>query len=661
MVMKHLSESPPFVSAEQSLIGADAALSDETLRGRFVSCGDESAFRSLVCRHARLVWLTARRRCESDADADEVAQDVFLVLARKAPGLRAEAGLAAWLHRVAVILSIKSASRAANQRRRQQEAVKAAHRESDIAGIAAAPASRGEWTAGLDEALDRLPQADRSLLIWKYLEGRTIVDIARRLGKTEAAVQKQGERALEHLRRSFHRLGLVGSAAVILSSLIQVTYAASDRALGKAGGWAQKALLQSAFPRGYALPNRAAHCWRRLRVTKWLVPLGLAATTAITVWLCLPSMPPPGEKVPKHEITPRDRLPASSFTARGHSSPDAENFLPPVEPALTREQERRMAARRALHLATLADRLGLDDAQQEATERLYDAHQMAAAHRLGRQGNLVIEVITNRDALGMGSLGPLSLKRLDFESALAGLLSQEQHVRWEKWQNEVRQNALDCRLNRYLGNWMLINGTGASDVDSLRSYFTELATDDIHWHDGFMALGEGAFHIPPYFELHEKAAMALPEAEFRRFREWAGIADFATEPTVMRNHSIQRSLTAATIEAWKRQLASCAPDPRGRMLVELGNLQAMLILDPAQRDSIQAALLRRAESESLDEWLGPDLGSDQDFMARRAADADLLNPFLSRLQQDVVQGAPLPKPEVGEGYTHSARWDARAR
>ena len=62
-------------------------------------------------------------------------------------------------------------------------------------------ASRREQSVLLAEALGRLPEEWRELLILRHLEGLTFPEVARRLGRTIDSVKKQWPRALAGLRR----------------------------------------------------------------------------------------------------------------------------------------------------------------------------------------------------------------------------------------------------------------------------------------------------------------------------------------------------------------------------------------------------------------------------------------------------------------------------
>ena len=52
----------------------------------------------------------------------------------------------------------------------------------------------------LFQLVDRLPEAQRRVIELRYVEGRSLVEAAAELGKTEGAVKQLQRRALEQLR-----------------------------------------------------------------------------------------------------------------------------------------------------------------------------------------------------------------------------------------------------------------------------------------------------------------------------------------------------------------------------------------------------------------------------------------------------------------------------
>src|SRR5438874_10600784 len=97
----------------------------------YAARGSEAAFRALVTRHVHLVYATALRQVGDAGLAEEITQNVFIALARKAPRLAGIETLAGWLHRT-TILEAKARIRAELRRKRREEtAAEITLRQSD--------------------------------------------------------------------------------------------------------------------------------------------------------------------------------------------------------------------------------------------------------------------------------------------------------------------------------------------------------------------------------------------------------------------------------------------------------------------------------------------------------------------------------------------------
>src|SRR5690242_6524464 len=121
----------------------------------------ETAFSELVLRYTNLVYSVARRRLNSQSLAQEVAQTVFLRLARSLPKLRSDAELAGWLHRTTVHVSI-DLWRSEVRRHAREEQAAAMQLTSNENAFEIAP--------GLDEALNDLSDADRQAILLRFYQ-----------------------------------------------------------------------------------------------------------------------------------------------------------------------------------------------------------------------------------------------------------------------------------------------------------------------------------------------------------------------------------------------------------------------------------------------------------------------------------------------------------
>lgn len=77
-------------------------LDEETLIAEFQKHRSDDAFAALVNRHVDLVYATALRQVGDVGLAEEVTQNVFVALARKASSLKSHKTVAGWLYQAAL-------------------------------------------------------------------------------------------------------------------------------------------------------------------------------------------------------------------------------------------------------------------------------------------------------------------------------------------------------------------------------------------------------------------------------------------------------------------------------------------------------------------------------------------------------------------------------
>lgn len=170
---------------------------DEALAGA-VASGDERAFGLLVSRHLERVRAVANGYVGNRADADDIAQEVFIAVWRKAARFRPDRGgrFTTWLYRVTV-------NRCIDHRRRQRDATVPIDDVQDrLAGPEnpeTAAADRSELTA-VAGAVAALPDRQRMALLLSVSAGLANADIAKTMGISNGAVEQLLVRARGRLR-----------------------------------------------------------------------------------------------------------------------------------------------------------------------------------------------------------------------------------------------------------------------------------------------------------------------------------------------------------------------------------------------------------------------------------------------------------------------------
>lgn len=162
----------------------------------------------------KLVYSAALRQVRSPQLAEEVSQSVFADLARNAGKLEPKTVLTAWLYQVTRRTAIDVVRR---ESRRQ-------HREQIAMDMINMNANSPEWTAIeplLDEAMESLDAADRTAILLRYFEEKSLREVGQTLGTSEDAAQKRVSRALDQMREFFSKRGRavgVGALAAVISA-----------------------------------------------------------------------------------------------------------------------------------------------------------------------------------------------------------------------------------------------------------------------------------------------------------------------------------------------------------------------------------------------------------------------------------------------------------
>src|SRR5262245_28547730 len=163
-----------------------------------------------------LARLQLGRRLQAKVEAADLVQDTFLEAHRSFWQFlgTSEKELVAWLRQVLVSKLADQVRRYLGTQRRDVRLERELSYEVDqssrvLDGGLVAPhsspsqqAARREQAVLLADALDRLPDDYREVLILRHLEGLTFPAVAQRMGKSVDSVEKLWTRALARLRRS---------------------------------------------------------------------------------------------------------------------------------------------------------------------------------------------------------------------------------------------------------------------------------------------------------------------------------------------------------------------------------------------------------------------------------------------------------------------------
>ena len=211
------AEAPSsFVASDQATSLAETC--DEGLMARICE-GDNEALASLFRRYARVVRGVAYRVLQDTSEADDLLQDIFLLIHRKCIMFDACRGPARFW-----ILQMTYHRAIARRRYLNSRHFYTRVDLEDVGRELAAPGTEGSGLVdsgvgllgreGFEKVFEALSENQRQTLQLFFVEGHTLGEIATKLNQTRGNVKNHYFRGLEKLRKQIFGNKLQGGSAV---------------------------------------------------------------------------------------------------------------------------------------------------------------------------------------------------------------------------------------------------------------------------------------------------------------------------------------------------------------------------------------------------------------------------------------------------------------
>lgn len=198
-----MTEPPPEPDSSQV---EDVGLVSRTLEG------DQAAFEALVAKYSGRLFGVARQYTRSTAEVEDLVQDTFLKAYTKLETYRAESSFSTWLMRIAVNSALdlrKRCSRSPVASVEDPEELLGAETSGPRAGGFPAPdegLTRAEMAEVTEAALEKLPDAFRTVLVLREFEELSYVEIAEMLEISIGTVESRLFRARARFREALCEL-----------------------------------------------------------------------------------------------------------------------------------------------------------------------------------------------------------------------------------------------------------------------------------------------------------------------------------------------------------------------------------------------------------------------------------------------------------------------
>jgi RNA polymerase sigma factor (sigma-70 family) len=286
---------------------------------RFAGTGDTEAFALIVRQHAGLVYGTCLRiLADADAAAD-ATQETFFQLMKRAGEIRGS--LAGWLHHVATGKAVDLIRRDSARRQRERQHV------DDRSGE---DRTWREVSPYVDEALTRLDDQTRDLLVGHYLEGRSMADLARRRGVSRPTISREIESGLARLRAQLRRQGVLVAAGALSTFLAQSTAQSAPAAVLQQLG--KIALMGAKVAPGASLASVLGYGLAAAAKVKVIIVAAIVVVGAgLITYTTLPREP--SQAPPSPSAASRASRQTATQTTPRPDQPKVQGAAPPTEAA----------------------------------------------------------------------------------------------------------------------------------------------------------------------------------------------------------------------------------------------------------------------------------------------------------------------------------------
>jgi RNA polymerase sigma factor (sigma-70 family) len=188
----------------------------------------ESAFTELVRRHIDLVYSAALRESRGNtSQAEDITQLVFAEVARQASKLSRHPALAGWLY--TCVRHMNSNARRSETRRQRRE--REAQTMNELLSSDSPDPVWRQVQPELDDAMHELNETDRTAVVLRFFEDRSLKEVGLALGINENAARMRVDRALEKLQSLLAKRGITSTASGLAAAIVAGAVASAPTGL----------------------------------------------------------------------------------------------------------------------------------------------------------------------------------------------------------------------------------------------------------------------------------------------------------------------------------------------------------------------------------------------------------------------------------------------
>lgn len=174
-------------------------IEDTVLIDRFLA-GDEQAFNTLVEKYKRKIYLTAYRLLGNNEDARDITQEVIIKMYNELKNFRRESSIYTWIYRITTNLSLNELKKRKIRNffdydeveewlfKDEKQSPELSYRENELSNK-------------IQEAINKLPDKQRTVFTLRYYDGLSYEEISEILGTSVGALKANYFHAINKLQK----------------------------------------------------------------------------------------------------------------------------------------------------------------------------------------------------------------------------------------------------------------------------------------------------------------------------------------------------------------------------------------------------------------------------------------------------------------------------
>ena len=162
------------------------------------------AYRVLVQRYEGLVYNLCMKFLGSPEDAEEIAQDSLLQVFHKIHQFEGRSAFKTWLYKIVHNFCRNRISKIIRKREVQESYEE--HAKEELPNSSFDDKRNEEKSAHIQEALDKLKPKEKEIIVYKFISGMTLQEIADVTDVGVSAAKMRYYRALESFKEAYERV-----------------------------------------------------------------------------------------------------------------------------------------------------------------------------------------------------------------------------------------------------------------------------------------------------------------------------------------------------------------------------------------------------------------------------------------------------------------------